>query len=106
MKVLLVHPNYKNPYVEGLKVGLRNHGVDVHDSAGEFWMRQNDYDLIHLHWPESMFLPKTQRSWWSLSVLKDTIYPHWKANARVVTTRHNRVPHNRCSLALAADQLA
>lgn len=79
-----------NLFVEELNYALGTLGVDVTSSLDHFWSCRSEFDIVHLHWPEHLFI----RNNICLSHLKE-ILGHWNQNSKVVITRHNITPHAR-----------
>lgn len=94
MKVLIAFPNnitQSNPFVKILYYGLRQAGCDVTWDLDEFWNNPSKYDIIHIHWPDSLFkawAPNAQ----DIERLEDHI-ALIKNQSKIVYTRHNECPH-------------
>ena len=55
MKVLIANFITKgNRYLIDLQKGLESYADVVWDYE-EFWKCENDYDIVHIHWPESFY---------------------------------------------------
>lgn len=89
-----------NRFMEDLKIGIEAHAEVVWDYE-EFWKCENEYDIIHLHWPD--FLSYEVQKWtWGTDPLPEEMYSkiedclkHWKENSTIIYTRHIQYPHSR-----------
>ncbi|TPV35750.1 glycosyltransferase [Paucihalobacter ruber] len=89
-----------NLFMEDLKLGLEQHAEVIWDYE-EFWKCENEYDIIHLHWPD--FLSYEVQKWtWGTDPLPAKMYSkieeclqYWKENSTIVYTRHIQYPHSR-----------
>lgn len=101
MKVLIACiPTPSNRYLVDLKKGLDEFAEVVWDEH-EFWEMKNEYDIIHIHWPEYLsfeierYLRNSecfpQKLWDNLKKCLN----YWKQNAQIIHTRHNTLPHAR-----------
>ena len=94
MKVLIAFPERKtntNPFAYTLKDGLENIGCDVSMGLDEFWKYSDKYDLIHIHWPDSLV-----EKWNPTDVEVIFLQKHIeeiKTKAVIIYTRHDIVPH-------------
>jgi glycosyltransferase involved in cell wall biosynthesis len=94
MKVLIAYPNNKsmdNPFVRTLKHGLEDAGCNISWGLNEFWNYTSKYDIVHIQWPDSLFVN------WSPTDLEVLFLGKHineiKKHAKIVYTRHNEVPH-------------
>lgn len=93
-------PNPANKYMADLMEGLETFATVTWDYT-EFWEMQNDYDVIHIHWPEYLsfeiesYLQNTEpipdKLWQKLYACLN----FWKKRSSIVYTRHVRAPHKR-----------
>jgi len=101
MKILIACiPNPKNKYLTDLVTGLSTFSEITWDFE-EFWSCKNDYDIVHVHWPEYLsfevesYLQSnddfTPELWSSI----ESSLKYWKQNSTIVYTRHVRAPHFR-----------
>lgn len=101
MKVLIACiPNPGNKYMADLIKGLETF-ADVTWDYQEFWNRQNQYDIVHIHWPEYLSFeiesylktsdPLPKVLWQNL----ENCLKHWSVHSTIVYTRHVRAPHSR-----------
>jgi len=96
MRVLIafIDDEASNPFVRELKEGLESVGCDVTWSLTRFWKKEGKYDIVHLQWPEYLFLPVNNDTDVAagLDRLRETLM-FWKRSSRIVLTRHNQKPH-------------
>lgn len=106
MKILMVVDGMCfNPYVQSLQDGLRELGHTVTMSTCEFWRAEGRYDVVHFHWPQTLFqwnengitADDVQRVAGQLKKIKES-------GTAVVYTRHNSISH-ACSNPMAAELL-
>ncbi|MFT6841268.1 MAG: hypothetical protein ACJASR_000025 [Psychroserpens sp.] len=101
MKILIACiPNPNNKYMADLKEGLKTFAEVTWDYQ-EFWKMQNNYDIVHIHWPEYLsfeiesYLKTTDnlpdKLWNDLEVC----LKYWSVNSTMVYTRHVKAPHLR-----------
>ncbi len=101
MKVLIACiPTPGNRFLTDLIEGLRKHVTVVHDFK-KFWECRDNFDIVHIHWPEYLSyetesylyneLNFKQELWNSLK----NCLKYWSNNAEIIVTRHNTLPHNR-----------
>jgi hypothetical protein len=101
LKILFANiPTPGNRFVVDLKEGLEQH-ADVVWDCDEFWAMKNDFDIIHIHWPEYLsfelesYLYKTEcipSQLWDKTI---ACLEFWSKNATIVYTRHVQYPHAR-----------
>lgn len=96
MKVLIVfeiNGQTNNPFVGQLAAALRSvAGCEVTCSAREFWDNAQNYDVIHLQWPEALFdwhWPSPEQ----LAALEERLQKLKAQGIGIVYTRHNASPH-------------
>jgi hypothetical protein len=82
------------PYVGTLCQSLRDIGVTVDSGLNRFWIPHDEYDIVHLQWPEALFQWRNP-VWSDLWTLFHDVLPEWRASARIVITRHNAAPHDK-----------
>lgn len=101
MKILIACiPVPQNKFMTDMVDGLESFATVTWDFK-EFWNMQNDYDIVHIHWPEYLsfeiesYLKTTdnlpQQLWNDLESCLD----YWSNHATIVYTRHVRAPHYR-----------
>ncbi len=89
-----------NRFMEDLKHGLENHAEVVWDYE-EFWKCENDYDIVHIHWPEFLSYEVQSYVWETCPIPEELInqikgcLEHWKKHSTIVYTRHVQFPHSR-----------
>jgi hypothetical protein len=101
LKILFANiPTPGNRFVVDLKEGLEKY-VDVVWDYDEFWAMENDYDVIHIHWPEYLsfelesYLYKKDpipQELWDKTI---TCLEYWSKHAKIIYTRHVQYPHAR-----------
>jgi len=102
LKILFANiPTPGNRFVVDLKEGLEQHADVVWDHQ-EFWNMKNEYDIIHIHWPEFLsfelesYLYKPEESipqeLWRKTM---NCLEYWSKNAKIIYTRHVQYPHVR-----------
>lgn len=101
MKVLIACiPNPQNKYMTDLVEGLETFATVTWDFQ-EFWNMKNDYDIVHIHWPEYLsfeiesYLKTTDNLPEQLWKDLETCLNYWTAHSTIVYTRHVRAPHHR-----------
>lgn len=86
-----------NPYNALLYDAVAERGIDVREyRLGDLTGRRRP-DVVHLHWPELLFL-STHRSWQArlrLSAFERRIVHARRRGSRLVLTAHNDAPHER-----------
>lgn len=99
IRILVVYPNSHsefNPFVSLLVNELmKDYDIDV--SIDLFRNKEEFYDIIHFHWPESVFnwmIPDEEK----LNELKDLILFWKERGSKIVYTRHNIKSHVRKNL--------
>ncbi len=90
MKVLFANRNSQkhNPFVKELINGF---GGEIHitHGAAPFWEKSEDFDLVHLQWPEH--LGEHNR----LDILRfEEALAFWSRKAAIISTLHNFQPHD------------
>lgn len=90
MKVLFVYDRntYPNPFVRTLADGIQRLGVDVTCSTNDFWQSWNQYDIIHLQWP-NLLVDGLESVW----PLKKHLQRINESGIPLVITFHNLHPH-------------
>ena len=102
LKILFANiPTPSNRFVLDLKEGLEQHADVVWDHQ-EFWNMKNEYDIIHIHWPEYLsfelesYLYKPSESIpneiWDKTI---TCLEYWSKKSKIIYTRHVQFPHVR-----------
>jgi len=80
--------------------GMQKHAEVIWDED-EFWKCENDYDIIHLHWPEYLSYEMWTQLGNTTPIPEDLMQrlisslEHWKKNSTIVYTRHVQYPHRR-----------
>lgn len=67
-------------------------GHSVHAGLSELWLAQNEYDLVHFHWPEELCDWDILAASWRRARAMSRIMA-LKGKARLVCTVHNELPH-------------
>ena len=92
MKILMCSQyNTQNTYVSDLIDELRNF-AEVHTEVSTFWDSKEDFDVIHIQWPEEL-LGWVNIDKEKISALKKRITYYKSRNSKIVTTLHNATPH-------------
>ena len=102
LKILFANiPTPGNRFVVDLKEGLEQHAGVVWDHE-EFWKMENEYDIIHIHWPEYLsfelesYLYKPNESIpkeiWTRTI---DCLEYWSKQSKIIYTRHVQYPHAR-----------
>lgn len=101
MKVLIACiPVPKNKYMADLVEGLSTF-CDVTWDCDEFWRMENEYDVVHVHWPEYLsfeiesYLANTKDLSLDLWERIEECCKHWHQTSTLVYTRHVSAPHKR-----------
>jgi len=96
-KITVLFPidkNQGNPYVDEL-AEIMSKDFKIIMDRNEFWNSNDNtdvnYDIIHLHWPESLFGWNTISNEDLLTLERKLNY--WENNSRILYTRHNFNPH-------------
>lgn len=94
MKVLIAYPNKKdnNPFVKTLYKEIKAFEVDIELGLDQFWNNYYNYDIIHIHWPNSLFEDwiVTEKK---LVILEEILLDIKKRGIKIIYTRHNEIPH-------------
>lgn len=95
MKILFACPSGPNPFLANLIKGIRScsQEIDIHLSDRVFWKLDGKYDIVHLHWIESL-------SGWDLNARKaaeiaSRLNSFKARGASACMTRHNKKPHRQ-----------
>jgi hypothetical protein len=102
LKILFANiPTPGNRFVVDLKEGLEQYADVIWDHE-EFWKMENDYDVIHIHWPEYLsfelesYLYKPDESipqeLWDKTI---ACLDYWSKHSKLIYTRHVQYPHAR-----------
>lgn len=102
LKILFANiPTPGNRFMVDLKEGLERYAEVVWD-CDEFWKMENDYDIIHIHWPEYLsfelesYLYKPGEpippAFWERTT---HCLEYWSKRAKIIYTRHVQYPHVR-----------
>ncbi len=102
MKILFVcsynsvYNKNANPFVRSLIEGLKAEGCSVDCDLNSFWTNFEEYDIIYLQWPESIYQRhKTDIDLNRLSRHFDLLK---KKHRKTIVTCHNLHPHNNDEL--------
>ncbi|MCF1190811.1 hypothetical protein LRR18_04370 [Mangrovimonas sp. AS39] len=101
IKVLFANiPTPGNRFVVDLQEGLKPY-ADVTWDCDLFWSKKEDFDIVHIHWPEYLSFemesyllnddPLPKELWEELIDCLE----YWKKHAAIVYTRHVQYPHKR-----------
>jgi len=98
MRVLVANiPLPQNRFLVDLNASLKRHVDLVHDHEN-FWNREGDYDVVHLHFPEYMTyeIECAYRESLSDELIKkiEGCLEHWTKKSTLVITRHVLLPHD------------
>ena len=101
MNILLACiPTPNNRYLADLNDGLRAYANVVWDFEA-FWKMENEYDIIHIHWPEYLsyeieaYLHNTQSIPEDIWKKLKHCLKFWTEKSKLIYTRHNALPHAR-----------
>jgi len=101
MKILLANlPSKYNRFMSDLKEGLKKCAEVVWDFE-EFWKCENEYDVVHIHWPEYLsyeiqsYTLKTEPIPEELWKRTRDCLEYWKLHSTIIYTRHVQYPHRR-----------
>lgn len=84
--------SYSNTYPFDLCESIEKLGNEVSYGLDEFWDPTKKYDIIHIHWPESLFkwtYPNSE----DIDKLRSVFLKHRENGSIIVTTRHNYTRH-------------
>ncbi|PWJ43299.1 glycosyltransferase family protein [Sediminitomix flava] len=79
-----------NPFINLLAEGLKDK-ISLKVDIDLFFSPNDDYDIIHIHWPELLTNwkpPTTEKARNIINILRK-----WKRTTRIIITRHNLLPH-------------
>jgi beta-1,4-mannosyltransferase len=95
MRILLGCDTIANPFLGQLIASLSCHKAVISVNVGTtlFWMGPKNFDILHLHWPESLFYWREPDAV-QLEKLEEKLC-EWKTQCRLVSTVHNLFPHYR-----------
>lgn len=92
-------------YLNNIQSGLREQGFNITHHPEPFWHASQDYDIVHLHWPEylSYAIESALRDGLSDELIRATSerLDYWRKRSRLVITRHNIRPHSSAATAFA-----
>ena len=101
MKILYANlPSKYNRFMSDLKAGMEEYADVVWDSE-EFWNCKNDYDIVHIHWPEYLSIEIQSYTLNRLPIPEELLnriiacLEYWKKHSTIVYTRHVQFPHRR-----------
>ena len=89
-----------NRFVLDLKEGLELHG-NVFWEADAFWKCEDQFDVVHIHWPEYLsyeleaYLSNNKSIDFHLWKDLKQCLEHWSKHSKIILTRHNELPHKR-----------
>ena len=90
----------RNRFVLDLREGLEMY-VNVFWEADAFWKCEDQFDVVHIHWPE--YLSYELEAYLSNNKSIDShlwkdlkqCLEHWSKHSKIILTRHNDLPHSR-----------
>ena len=102
LKILFANiPTPGNRFVLDLKEGLEHHADVVWDHQ-EFWNMKNEYDIIHIHWPEYLSFELESYLYKPSEPIPNEIWEktincleYWSKKSKIIYTRHVQFPHVR-----------
>ena len=102
LKILFANiPTPGNRFVLDLKEGLEQYADVVWDHQ-EFWNMKNEYDIIHIHWPEYLSFELESYLYKPSEPIPNEIWEktincleYWSKNAKIIYSRHVQFPHVR-----------
>ena len=84
-----------------LKEGLEQHADVVWDHQ-EFWNMKNEYDIIHIHWPEYLSFELESYLYKPTESIPNEIWEktincleYWSKKSKIIYSRHVQFPHVR-----------
>ena len=92
MKVLFIVKELKNSheYLFTLKKALIEDGIEVKYNVDDFWNHYQNYDIIHIHWPELLAKEKLDEKQY-LKIINH--FSLVKQFSKIISTCHNLEPH-------------
>jgi glycosyltransferase involved in cell wall biosynthesis len=82
-----------NPFIKLLvEDGVASEFVKVDASIAAFWRPNEEYDILHIHWPEELFgwgIPGEE----GRERLCETLNQWRQKRVKIVYTRHDEIPH-------------
>ena len=94
-------PTPGNRFVVDLKGGLVQYADVVWDHE-EFWNMKNEYDIIHIHWPEYLSFELESYLYKPTDSIPNEIWEktincleYWSKKSKIIYTRHVQFPHVR-----------
>jgi len=102
LKILFANiPTPGNRFVVDLKEGLVQHADVVWDHQ-EFWNMKNEYDIIHIHWPEYLSFELESYLYKPTESIPNEIWEktincleYWSKKSKIIYSRHVQFPHVR-----------
>jgi len=102
LKILFANiPTPGNRFALDLKEGLEQHADVVWDHQ-EFWNMKNEYDIIHIHWPEYLSFELESYLYKPSEPIPNEIWEktincleYWSKKSKIIYTRHVQFPHVR-----------
>ena len=83
---------YPNPFITTLAHGIASENYLIELGTKEFWEMKNEYDIIHINWPEVFFdwKPLSDNG---LSKLSDALEKWKRKGTKIIFTRHDEKTH-------------
>ena len=102
LKILFANiPTPGNRFVLDLKEGLEQHADVIWDHQ-EFWNMKNEYDIIHIHWPEYLSFELESYLYKPTESIPNEIWEktincleYWSKKSKIIYSRHVQFPHVR-----------
>ena len=102
LKILFANiPTPGNRFVVDLKEGLEQHADVIWDHQ-EFWNMKNEYDIIHIHWPEYLSFEIESYLYKPTESIPNEIWEktincleYWSKKSKIIYSRHVQFPHVR-----------
>jgi beta-1,4-mannosyltransferase len=98
MKILVTdNPTPDNDYIESLISAYLRAGQDVTTGADEFFFSDSIPDVLHIHWPESLYrwrAPKGMSSDRVSRMIVERLDWYKDNGVTIINTIHNLAPHN------------
>jgi glycosyltransferase involved in cell wall biosynthesis len=95
VKVLFALPQSSNPIIQELADAIKQQGVQTFINIDDFWNKQGNYDIVHIHWPEALCNWREPND--DTLTRLENILLYWKTHSRCIITRHNLIPHRDIS---------
>jgi beta-1,4-mannosyltransferase len=104
MKILIAANNGQNSYIASLANAYKRAGCEVVVDVDNFFLSNYHPDILHLHWPDYLYLPDHNSLFGEpAESIPRIIKQHKDRGATVVYTVHNLRPHLSCGASFEQD---